>query len=304
MDNVATGVLVESNVVEVHVDGASAGITVQGDGNPEYRVCADQACSMVRLDWGSTAAVLQASGYVQLRLFSSPLGSAAHTATVMAGNVATDWTVSTGVAVTFLGFAATAADSPFTFPDQSLGTPVPGRLIAVMVHTSTNGNTAISGVTVGGVSGVKVISVHENQGAGAPTALFIVDAPLVSGADVVVQTSGSVGLRCAVGIWSLQGLQSSAPVDTATYDGPDPGALNVDVPAGGVVLGALTKNSSMGATATWSGPEPQYGGVINEGTGTLYSGAHAFLAQSQTGYVVTTAGGPSGTNRSVVASFR
>ena len=65
-------------------------------GAPQYRVCENQSCSIVRYDWRNTSDVLvSSSDFIELRLNSSAATEATTFVTVEVGNLSDGWDVTT-----------------------------------------------------------------------------------------------------------------------------------------------------------------------------------------------------------------
>lgn len=87
--------LTSSDIVQITSIGSAVDISVSGGGSPQYRICADGACSTVNHDWTASAGSIDNNEYVQLRLTSSATEDATNTATLTVGQGSADWAVTT-----------------------------------------------------------------------------------------------------------------------------------------------------------------------------------------------------------------
>ncbi|GAB3326729.1 hypothetical protein GCM10027428_35520 [Haliea atlantica] len=93
---VSTSTLIESNIERI--DGIDNGVpvSISGDGNPEYRICADSFCSAVNHPWASSSGSIDDNEYLQLRLTSNASFEVSHTAKITVGTSEKYWKVTTG----------------------------------------------------------------------------------------------------------------------------------------------------------------------------------------------------------------
>lgn len=96
-----------SDIVEITGISGDVAISLSGNGNPEYRLCATADCSIAG-SWTSAAGTVNNGWYVQLRLTSSPGSEETHSANIVVGASNADWNVTTKVA---------GAPDPFSFTD-------------------------------------------------------------------------------------------------------------------------------------------------------------------------------------------
>jgi hypothetical protein len=95
-----TSTLVTGNILQVSLGGP---VSISGDGSPEYRICADDACSSQTQTWGSSAGSISSGEFLQLRLTSAAVTNTTNIANVTVGNATDQWTVTTsGTAIIFL----------------------------------------------------------------------------------------------------------------------------------------------------------------------------------------------------------
>lgn len=94
--NQATNTLVTSNIVQVTgIASCVVGVSVSGQGNPEYRTCSDAACASVIQGWTTTRTSISNNQYLQMRLTSAGAGNVTYSALINVGARSTNWTVST-----------------------------------------------------------------------------------------------------------------------------------------------------------------------------------------------------------------
>ncbi len=91
----AASTLVTSDIVKVTGMASGVGISISGDGAPEFRICDDSSCTNVIRDWSASASTMNADDYVQLRLTTSATPGATYSATVTVGTGSEQWDVTT-----------------------------------------------------------------------------------------------------------------------------------------------------------------------------------------------------------------
>lgn len=103
----AASALIESGIVQITANdpgsnlSAGAGVSVSGDGAPEFRVCTNGSSaancdgSVVRA-WGPGNGTIAPNQYLQVRLTSSGSDNTLHSAAVRVGTLTDQWDVTTG----------------------------------------------------------------------------------------------------------------------------------------------------------------------------------------------------------------
>jgi hypothetical protein len=140
------------------------------------------------------------------------------------------------------------------------------------------------------------VVVNQAAGTDGRTALYQIDFPAQTTADIVVTFSGAT-TRCAIATWAVYGAKSAAH-DTAVSTA-DPLTDTINVPAGGVAIGIMRADA--GVSLTWSGLTEKFDALTGEG-GSLYSGASDAFATLQTGLTVTADGSTATTQGSLAAA--
>lgn len=94
--SVLPSTITASEIIQVTGLSEPAAVLVDANANaPEFRVCADAACSVVKADWRSTAGVLNNNDYLQVRLGSSASDDIATSVTTHVGAGTAGFTVYT-----------------------------------------------------------------------------------------------------------------------------------------------------------------------------------------------------------------
>ncbi len=94
--SVTPSTVTASDIVRVTGLAESAAVRVDADPSvPEFRVCADAACSVVSTDWHATVSILKNDEYLQVRLNSAATDDTAAAMTVHVGAGAADFTIYT-----------------------------------------------------------------------------------------------------------------------------------------------------------------------------------------------------------------
>jgi hypothetical protein len=161
--------------------------------------------------------------------------------------------------LTYLDYSEKTSGTSHT--GMSFGAASAGRYLVAVGHVRQSSGSDQSSVTIGGVSATIVI-----QSGGSINRSFIAIALVPTGTSGTVAWSGSAQAS-AVNLYSLTGLQSTTPHDTATDNSTsnaDEQTLDLNVPEGGAVVsgGASSSNDSM----TWNGlSQDQESGNIESG---------------------------------------
>lgn len=87
--------LTESDIIKIETDTCEAPLSATGDGNPEYRVCADALCTSVLQPWIALPMTIENGQYVQLRLTSSTAPDTLHQSSLLVSNAYITWSVRT-----------------------------------------------------------------------------------------------------------------------------------------------------------------------------------------------------------------
>lgn len=125
-----------------------------------------------------------------------------------------------------------------TFTSQNFGPAAANRYIVI-------GTTALTTVTVGGVSATKMVSVTSSNGT---SALWVAAVPTGTSGTVVVNGSGSQ--TTAFAAYSMIGNASPTPGATNTST-TNPPSASIAIPTRGVAIAfCLSEN---GATPVWTG---------------------------------------------------
>jgi DNA-binding beta-propeller fold protein YncE len=120
--NIASGVTCDSTAVSIA--GAS--------GSPQYRICADGACSTVVQTWGSAAGTVNAGQYIQLELTSSASSVTTNSATLTVGAGSTTWNVTT-----YLGYQRVFVDDTSSF-SGAIGSVAAANALCASAATGAN----------------------------------------------------------------------------------------------------------------------------------------------------------------------
>ena len=74
---------------------ATASISINGQGSPQYRICSDNSCSSVLQTWTASSNTIANGDYVQIRLTASSESLITYTATLTMGSANRSWSVTT-----------------------------------------------------------------------------------------------------------------------------------------------------------------------------------------------------------------
>jgi hypothetical protein len=124
----------------------------------------------------------------------------------------------------------------FSFPDSDIGTPAPGRVIAIVVNYWEFDTTVnLNSLTVGGTALTQRITAANlvSGASGSYVYSAIWSAVISTGSTATIDIGFSRGIErgCQVGIWSIYNAQSATPVLTTSgvSGGVNPINLSVNV---------------------------------------------------------------------------
>ena len=148
--------------------------------------------------------------------------------------------------VTFTDTTAnTVNQSVYSFTTQAFGAADATRVIVVgIAHGGTT--TAVSWVTIGGVSATKAVSALENE---CHAAIWYAEVPTGTSGTVVVGVVGGAG-SCAIVVWSVLNA-SSTPTATGSSVA-NPPSTTISCAAGGVIIGFNQNSPSSNKATTWT----------------------------------------------------
>jgi hypothetical protein len=179
--------------------------------------------------------------------------------------------------------STTGSAATYTFTSRSFGAEAGDRYIVVGTTGNTGTATTVSSMTIGGVSAAALLSVSLTNNA---LEFWIAAVPTGTTGTVAV-TWGANRTRCAIVVWRVVGLVSSALDDSAqeTGFGSSAGNGNIDIAAGGVALGMTSDTGTSSRTWTWSGLTESVDATY--GSGRSYSAATGNFASAQTDLAVS-----------------
>jgi hypothetical protein len=152
---------------------------------------------------------------------------------------------------TFLQGAGDTSDlTEYTFSGQNLGTEAADRHIVVCVLSRGTVGSAVSSVTVAGVSASLVIARTNSTSGNNVAEQWIAAVPTGTTGDVVVTFNGGM-LRCRHMLYHLVGLDPTAH-DTGSGVAAEDPSTAIDVPADGAAIGCAVATGGSGSE-TWSG---------------------------------------------------
>lgn len=148
--------------------------------------------------------------------------------------------------VTFIDSYTNESDlTEYTFSDVPYG----DGLIVVAVQYK-NANDAPATVTVGGQSATQIVAEVDSVG----IALFAVEED--SGTGDIVVTYATSASESIIGVWRINGYASASAYATESDTGLGAAEVNINVPAGGVIIAATT--NQFARAAMWHGVDEDY----------------------------------------------
>jgi hypothetical protein len=243
-----TTTLITSNVLQVTRTG---GVSIAGDGSPEYRICGDDACSSEIQSWGSTAGTVGAGEFLQLRLTSNASIGITHSTTVSVGSAEDEWSVTTH-------------ENPPVEVELIASRMLPNSGDANSVHTWT-------GLTTSGPHTVLIVGYWEGNnivswtwGGASITTLHVVGPQSDRRAAIGIiegSRSGNIVLTMQIDadaagltLLRLENLQSMSALDTAQAGGNATTLTlsGLSAPEGGVRIAGYINGDDV-RPITWTG---------------------------------------------------
>ena len=170
------------------------------------------------------------------------------------------------------------ATSPVTFSSVDIGTASANRKVIVGVGIDGyQGNEAYTSLTIGGVA-ANLIQEQNAASGGRPVALYELDVASGTSADIVVTFTGTQ-TKCysmGIGVWTIEGGSVFDTVGATT----DPGAGNVEIPAGGAVIAIMTEGNAS-ATYAWANLTENFDNQVRASR-QAFSGASKSLSSTTT----------------------
>lgn len=177
---------------------------------------------------------------------------------------------------TYVGRSSSTVDgSSFTFSGISFGTAYDDRLIVLAVTSSAasgaTGDTAISSVTIGGISATIIQQNHTRLGTRyALSAIISAAVPTGATGNVVVTFAASV-LNCVVDLYTITGIVSQTPTASNGTVGPGDSttlSTTLNVSSNGILIAAFASGTTPAGVVWTVGP-------IEDADANVESGGHS-----------------------------
>jgi hypothetical protein len=207
------------------------------------------------------------------------------------------------VAAATIAFTDHAVDATnqttYTFTNRAVSTAAANRKVVVAASAGSGSNPTVSSMTIGGiaaslVTGAKIGNVAE------AVEFWQADVPTGTTATIAVTWSGGLS-SCGIQVFAVYGA-SAAATDTDTNSSANPTVVAIDVPAGGVCMGAIVHRANSATTYIWSGITEASGSdeVMETDTNYHAAGFDAF-ASAQTGLSVQCTASQAGVRNHLMA---
>lgn len=180
-------------------------------------------------------------------------------------------------ALTFTASTATLSGaSSYSFTSQGFGTAYPSRFMILGIGWGGNVPT-ISSLTIGGISATLVGSCLA-VGVWGTSAIYSAPVPTGTSGTVAVTFSGTTGIGCGIGLWSLTGFSSVTPLSSGNNVAAV-GSVSLGTTAnGGFAVGYAVTTANIGGSSaswTWTGVPKDFNASIQSGSNDRsHSGAH------------------------------
>lgn len=175
--------------------------------------------------------------------------------------------------VTFLQTAAdTASAITYTFSSQNFGTASGDRLLVCAFSAKGGTSTALTSLTIGGVTASLVASAAGATVDDNIVALYVAAVPTGTSGSVVATLNGTNAARAHIALWAITGANAT-PHDTDSKNGF---SVSVDTPANGASIVAYVTQST--TAKTWTGGTERYDDttesvITSSGTSDNHAGA-------------------------------
>jgi hypothetical protein len=185
--------------------------------------------------------------------------------------------------LSFIESQVDTAGSVYTFSGVGFGTSQANRKIVISVMFSTGDGGVVSSMTVGG--GGNAASFVVGQGStgatGRRSEIWYYDLGTGSDDGNVTVTISASPVRCGIGVYAVYGAEASAH-DTGVSVA-DPLIETIDIPTGGVCIGAARDASS--STFTWTNLTEDFDQTMESST--TQTGASDAFSTEQSGLSIT-----------------
>lgn len=213
------------------------------------------------------------NGYDNLCSFMHPMAG------VLGGSAVIPATVTQTDTDAAAGFVASSR----TFTAASIGAVADRDLVIVGVHAHNAGTslTAVSSMTIGGVSATEIVDVDGGDGGNAEVvALYQAVVPTGTTADIVV-TWNAAADSAGICVWTAKNVNITAHA-SASSTAANPSA-SIAVEANGVIIGYV--GTANARTFTWTNLTEDFDAV--DGGGGTHSGASDAFASADASRIIT-----------------
>ena len=156
---------------------------------------------------------------------------------------------------------------------------IPAGLVAITISSEDPVDTAISSVTIGGVSATQAAEFSQTQNGGTVAAIWY--AVIGSSTTSVSVSFGVAQLRCGIGVYTIENYLSATPVYTNAVGGSST-TLSIttsSISRGSAIIAVRTSGDVY--SHTWSGVTEDYDNQIAGGL-TGQTGASLDTSSTQT----------------------
>ncbi len=160
--------------------------------------------------------------------------------------------------VNSFGTTMSGGDAIATATAMDVGAADAARRIYALVYWGEGGShRTLSSMTIGGVSAtIHSQGGHSGGASGFGLAITSAIVPTGTTANGVANFSGAISGSASISILRAVGLEDSSPFDTASdFSATTSTSLSttIDVPEGGLVIGAFYQSVNADSTVTWGG---------------------------------------------------
>lgn len=178
----------------------------------------------------------------------------------------------------------------YTFSGMDFGAVHTGRYLVACIISTAN----LSSVTIGGVAATRIV------GPEIFAEMWIANVPTGTSGDVVINAGSNI-IRAGVNLYSLIGISSSTPHDTASdWANNASRSASIDCPSKGVIIcgAGFTAASGNAAWGNVTEDDEDSGAPSN-----IYTSASKFFGSTQSGLSVTVSMTSASNSQLVAASF-
>lgn len=169
-----------------------------------------------------------------------------------------------------------------TWSGVSLGAADASRRILLAITNAGDANTRTVASTIAGVGGTQIAT---SGGTAVFSAIHIAHVPTGTTGDIRLLFSANTVNQMVIGIYRVIGMGADAAYDSAGTFGTSPQSISLDVPSGGVVIGAARVSTN--TTFSWTGADEGFDLTLSNSVTQTHSGGSRSFVSAVSGHSVS-----------------